>query len=208
MATVRQLLTSAARKMRVVSEGVRTLAPYNEEVGLQLLEGLYQHMMATGDFGRLTDVLVEADYEAKEFERVKDVSVAGVTITLPDTITIESDPCSDEDERVPRDLCPVVIVNRDTATPDNYVYDAMVGDWVPLFSATDEKPTGFTLDSQAPLSQRGTDGLASVLAVAWGAERGVAVSPVTASRSAAFLSAIRQRNVSQRRPVDYSEAFL
>lgn len=197
MATVRRVATAAARKIGVSSEGQPTLQPYDMDVGLEILSGIYDHMMATGDFGRLTDVKVEADYTAKEFERITNTTATDVTITLPATI---EDVCVEGDERIPYDLCPVVVVDPTTGVPSNYIYDAIVGDWVALFD--------LTLDSEAPLSTRGMDNLACVLAAAWADERGGQVGELTRARAATFFSTIRQRNGSDRRPAGDAAAFM
>jgi hypothetical protein len=188
MATCQQIITSALRKIGVVNEGAPTPNPYDAQVALGVLQGWYFTAMAQGVFGRLTDVTVEDDYEADEFERILNISDGDVTITLPETI----DDCGTT--RAPVDLCPVVVVDPGVE-PLNYVYDALVGDWVSL--------NGLALTDEAPLSSRGPDNFACVLAIAIAEERGQEIGGITAARAAAFVAALTHRNASQRRDVDY-----
>jgi hypothetical protein len=191
MATVRQIITAALRKAGVVSEGQPAPNAYDTQNALYLFQGWYDASMASGLFGRLEDVIIEDDYEAGEFERITNTSDADVTVTLPATIT--DDPNSAE--RVPLDLCPVVVVDPG-ADPLNYIYDGIVGDWVSL--------NDLTLDSVAPLSQRGQGGLSSVLAVLMSEELGYTVGPATLGSAQKFLTTIAERRSSPRKVTEGS----
>lgn len=188
MATCRQIITSALRKVFVVTEGQPAPEAYDAANALVSLQAWYDEAMVGGTFGRLTDVLTEAAYTAKEFQRITNTSGGSVTVTLPETVT---DDISGE-ERAPLDLAPVVVIDPG-ATPLNYVYDGIVGDWVSLVA--------LTLDSQAPLSTRGSDGLACVLATRL-TEHGEPKASTIAGASR-FLATIGQRNGSQRRDVGH-----
>lgn len=188
MRTVRQVITTALRKIGVVGSGRR--APHEDGAAdaLEVLLAWYSGAVSSGMFGRLNDVTTEAAYEAKEFERVTNLSDDPVDITLP--VTITDDPLCDT--RPPVDLCPIVIVADE---PLSWLYDGSIGDWIALY--------GLTLDSPAPLSSRSGDGLACVLAVQLADEYGGTVGEITASRAAGFLSSLRTRNNSARRAVEY-----
>jgi hypothetical protein len=185
MATVRQIVTAALRKVGVVSEGQPAPTAYDAQNALEVLQGWYDASMASGLFGRLEDVIVDDDYEAKEFERVTNTSASAISVTLP--LTITDDPNSAE--RVPLDLCPVVVIDPGE-DPLNYIYDGIVGDWISL--------NDLTLDSVAPLSQRGRDGLSSVLAVKISEEFGYTVGPATLGSAQKFLTTIAERRNSPR----------
>lgn len=191
MATVRDIITRALRKLNEIGEGQPAPTAYQAQSCLAGLQGWYDGAVASGLFGRLTDVTTDEAYDANEFERVTNTTATDVVVTLPttveDTLTCET--------RVPVDLCPIVVINPQAGTL-NYIYDGMLGQWVGL--------DALNLDSEAPLSRRGSDGLACLLALEMADEMGGgSVGQVTIARAQAFLSSISQRNSSARRVVDY-----
>lgn len=195
MATCREIITSALRKIGGVSEGQPAPVPYDAQVALETLQGWYIGAVNQGVFGRLNDVLVEDDYEVEEFDRVTVTSGAPLTITFPATV----DDCGTE--RSPVDLCPVVVANNDTTTgTQSYLYDANVSAWVAL--------DDLGLDDEAPLSNRGSEGLACLLAVALAEGRGKTVGPITSGRAATFVATLTARGGSQRRTVGYDSEFM
>jgi hypothetical protein len=183
MATCREIITAAARKVGDVSEGKPAPSAYTSAVMLDVLQGWYDQIVNTGLFGRLTDVYVSADYEAKEFERIRKDATA--TITYPTVIT--DDPCSDP--RVPYDLALVVVAG---ATPEHHLYDGQLGSWVRL--------DGLTLDTEAPLSRRSRDGLASALAVQVCEDAGIAPGAVLSGKAQRFATMLSLGDGSPRRP--------
>ncbi len=184
MATCREVITDAARKVGEVSEGRPAPTSYTADNLLAILQAWYEQSVNTGMFGRLNDVLATVDYTAKEFDRIK--ASDGVTVTIPDTFS----DCGRA--RPPLDLALVVIAG---ASPEYHLYDSNVGDWVRL--------DGLTLDSLAPLSLRGRDGLASVLAAMVLEDYGQEPGPIIMARAGRFITTISQRDASQRREVDY-----
>jgi hypothetical protein len=190
MATCRDIITRALRKLNEVHEGQPAPTAYAAKNALAGLQGWYDGAMATGLFGRLSDVTVADAYTAKEYERIVNTTVADVVVTLPDTIV----DAETGDTRVPLDLVPVIVINP-VAGPLSYIYDRMLGQWVGL--------NALTLDSEAPLSRRGADGLACLLAVVMSDEFSGAVGAATTARARAFLASISQRNSSVRRTVEY-----
>lgn len=188
--TVREVLTRAARKVALASEGKVAPEAYDIENLKDILFAWYEGSINGGLFGALVDVAKDAAYTAEEFERVR--KDAAVTITIPDTIT------DDEtgEDRPPLDLCPIVVTYPGQAGyPQLHIYDADIGDWTRLDT--------LTLDSDAPLSGRGADGLACVVAVQAMEEYGFAPGRLTIARAARFRFALLTRFASARRPVAY-----
>lgn len=152
MATCRQIIKDARRAL--YGEGYDNEPSAAEaSAGLASLVGLYGHWIATGKFGKLTDVIASGAYEASEGERV-----SGGTVTLPTTIT------EDGVTRTPKDKSVVVVAG---ATPQLNLYDADLGAWVDT--------AALELDDTAPFSARLSLGLAALLAVAISDEAGVSV---------------------------------
>lgn len=188
--TVRQILTRAARKIGQATEGQPAPTAYDMDNLLGTLQAWYESSINGGLFGQLVDVFKDEAYTAVEFDRVR--KDAAVTITIPDTIT---DPDTGE-ERAPLDLCPIVVTYPGQADyPQLNVYDADVGDWVRL--------DGLTLDSDAPLSGRGANGLAALVAALAMEEQGLQPGRVTVSQALGFRMNIASRHGSARRAVDY-----
>jgi hypothetical protein len=186
--TVRQICTRAARKTGDSSEGQKTPVAYDMSVLRDALTAWYLSAVEVGTFGALTDVYKSDDYTAKENERVR--MDAAITVTLPTTVIDRFSGCT----RPPIDLSPVVVTYP---TVDGYpqynLYDAMLGAWVRL--------DGLGLDDAAPLSQRGPDGLASVVAVLVMEERGMEPGPLLLSRAARFRLSLAARHGAERQAV-------
>jgi hypothetical protein len=188
MATCRDIITRALRKIGEVSEGQPAANAYAATNALATLQAWYEDGFNGGMFGRFSEVIATEDYEAGEFERIR--KDAAITVTIPDAIT------DDEtgEERPPVDLCPIAVV-EDGADPQYSLYDAIAGAWVRL--------DGLTLDSDAPLSTRGADGLACVLAALIADEFGGKVGQITVSRATHFRMALVSRHAAARRVVEY-----
>lgn len=188
--TVRQILTRAARKIGQATEGQPAPVPWDMDGLLEILQAWYESSMNGGLFGQLVDVFKDEAYTAAEFDRVR--KDAAVTITLPDTIT----DADTGEERAPLDLCPIVVTYPGQADyPQLNVYDADVGDWVRL--------DGLTLDSVAPLSGRGANGLAAIVAALKIEDHGLEPGRVMTSQALGFRMNIASRHGSVRRAVDY-----
>lgn len=138
MPTCRDIITRALRIGRV------TRNPTAREVdeGLNDLQGIYDGWVASGMFGRLTDVYASQDYEAQPGERVYS---NGHTITRATSVD------GSEGARAPRDLQAISVYG--TAW-QHYIW---TGAWTEL--------TGLTLNDEAPLADRDAEGLASLLAI-------------------------------------------
>lgn len=182
MQTVRDLIKAGMRKAGVLASG-RNPTSAEASDGLDVVLGLYEGWAMGGMFGRLTDVIADADVEAKEGQRLR--ADTGVTVTLPDLIS----ECG-EDDRPPRDLSTIVVV-QDGAAEIN-VYDAFLGDWVRF--------DGLTLDSIPPLMLRDRDGLSACVAVAYADEFGGQVGAATQAKAATFRASLSMRTGNAYRP--------
>jgi len=187
MTTCRELITAAYRKARVRGRG-DTLDAEEAADGLFALQSFYDEMVGEGVFGRLTDVVITAAYEADEQERVFNTDLDGGgepwTVTLP--VEIE-DGFATDGARPPRDLALVVIAGDPV---QNYVYSSQLGAWVSL---TGVAGAGLTLEQDAPLAERGADALACLFAAFIAEENGKTIGPVTAARAMAFRSRLTHR---------------
>lgn len=112
--------------------------------GLVVWQSLWREAVDAGQFGRLTEYVAAAAYEAEENQRVY---AAGFTITLPTSI---EDGCSDTGYRRPRDLAVIQVVDAGQ-DPEISIYDAHLGAWVRI--------DNLTLDSACPLGARARHGL-------------------------------------------------
>lgn len=189
--TVRQVCTRAARKIGASSEGQIAPVAYDIVVLKDILTSWYMASVDAGTFGALTDISKAEDYTANENERIR--LDAAVTITLP---TIIAGLCEPQ-PRTPHDLSQVVVTYPgQDGYPQYNLYDASQGAWVRL--------DGLGLDDAAPLSGRGADGLASVIAVLVMEERGIEPGPLTLSRAARFRLSLSSRHGAERVPVAHT----
>jgi len=185
MATCREVITLALKKARQVMPGEEPSADSADDA-LNTLQSIYDEAVGGGWFGALTDVVVDEAYTAGENERIGNDVDDPVAITLPETLT-DSD--SGETRR-PYDRSLVVIVG---GTPGSYLYSAQRGSW--------DRLSSLTLDDFAPLSERSSDGLASLLCVRLGEEYGAVIGPATKGAAAVFSSIISNKRDSQRQSV-------
>lgn len=180
MATVRTVVTTALRKLRVVYTGRNPQAAEAQD-GLESLQSFYDEWLTT--YEELEPYIVTAAYTAEENQRLQNAS--DFTITYPTTV---EDDESGEDRPV-RDLS--IVVDVRSTGPVAKVYSARSGAWQTL--------TGLTLDSEAPFSERGKDGLACVLALRLADDYGKQPSQATIRSAGLFLSSLSYRPGSERR---------
>lgn len=183
MATCREIITSALRKPNLIAMGEAPAAEDAAEA-LTILQSLYDEMVALGSFGRLAEVIITADYEAGENERIYNNGAVTYSVTLPETI---DDAAAENGVRPPRDCALVAVVG---ASPAAYIYTASRGAW--------DDMSGLGLSSYAPLSDRSRDGLAALLAVRVCEANGRSVPQVVANTASAFRRLVTQRNNSPR----------
>jgi hypothetical protein len=146
MATCLTVIADALRLGRVIGMGREPRAA-EAEAGLRCLQSLYDMWIANGMFGRLEDTWLDTDGTAEEGKRY--FVTSGVTLTgLGDEYAPDGD-----EARQPRDLA-IFEVNETDGDRFVQIYDR--DGWVEM--------TQLTLDSIAPLSNRGGMGLSACLA--------------------------------------------
>lgn len=147
MATCRDIITRALQMATIIPLGVQPSAK-ESALGMEVLQSLYDGWVAVGMFGTLKDVYTAVDAAALENQRI---THPGVTITIPETLGIDG---QEGDERPVHDLALIEIFNTVTDVRTVQLWDRNA--WVVL--------TGLVLDTDAPLSARGSIGLSAVLA--------------------------------------------
>lgn len=172
-ASVRDIATLALRKLGVLRSGGEPSAA-DAEAARESLESWYAECIQGGTFGRVANVVVA---NAGSFDVEPSVHVSattdGVVVDLP--ATVPSDhwntwrPCRDygwgkhvpiggePDVIVPRDKAVVAVTSSTNVNRATYVFDRTVQRWM--------RTDTLALGDEAPLSARGVDGLASVLAI-------------------------------------------
>jgi hypothetical protein len=170
MATCRDVIKRALRMLGVLARGDE---PASDEAtdALEALKGLY---LTPGLLGRLTPVVITADYTAGENERIFNADGA-VTVTLPTTIT----DADSSEARTPKNRALVVVTGTN---PGSFVYDAELGSWVQI--------DALTLASTAPFSTDLTEPLSARLAVSLSSDYGLTPPPAVAALSGAFTAAV------------------
>lgn len=177
MATCRTIVTRALRMAGIVDrEDDPTAAELRD--GMIVLQTLYDGWLTGGMFGRLTDVYEPGDYEAGEGERV--FLDTGGTLTLPTEI---------DNDRKPRDL---VVIEGFVAGGSRvaYIWDRTA--WVQINDLVES--------DEAPLSNRGENGLAACVALAFADEFGAQVGPGVLMQCRNFKTALSYKFGSEREP--------
>ena len=173
--TVRDVATLALRKLGVLRAGGVPTAADAEEARASLISW-YMEQVTGGAFGRVYNVLANAAGTVTPHPNIH-VNINtedAVTVDLPATVPyyywdtwmpdrdygwgLNIPLGGDNGENVPRDKGVVIVSSRyDEALRATYIYDGTVQKWFRVDS--------LTLTDEAPLSARGVDGLASVLAL-------------------------------------------
>ena len=159
--------------------------PTTEEqaFGLETLQSMFDTWVATGMFGRLTDVYKTAAYTAKEGERVH--TSGSPTITIPSTYAFDGDAGTD---RPPYDLSLIEV--QDGATRNVWLYDRSA--WVDL--------VGLTTSDDCPLTDRGLNGLCACLALEMSGPHGDPLPNSVRVSAALFKQALSYKTGSDDRP--------
>lgn len=171
-ATCREIVTRALHMIAVVPRGEDPEAAELAD-GMAVLQSLYDGWLIAGMFGRLIDVYESGDYEAGEGQRIY---LSSGTVTLPTEV----------DERKPRDL--VAVEFFDTDGRKAYVWDRTA--WVQI--------TDLEAADTAPLSERGANGLAACVAVAFAEEFGAPVTNAAMMQCRNFKTALSYKLGSER----------
>jgi len=207
MATASSLINRALRKIGRLGAG-RDARTNDAQDALDALRGLYLAWIASGAFGRLADVVVNADYTAGENMRVVRPIGVTATITLPDFVPMYAEPLPynrerqyytnyesvDGNNRPPRDGAVVVITDQATATNQTWIYDGYVKTWREIGE--------MALIDNAPLSTSDPEGLAAVLAMEIADQFAGDISPTTARAAVRFTTSLTSR-FSMPRQVSY-----
>lgn len=178
MATCRDIATRGLQMAGVLGVGEAASASEGE-LGMEVLQSLYDSWFESGEFGALVDVYKSANATAEEQDRI--TAPSGVSITLPTTVN------TDGDVRAPYLLSAVQTVID--GTPTNSIHEH--SGWVTL--------GGLTLNSPAPLSGFGAMGLAACHAVHWSGLFGGQIAPGTKLLADRFVSAFRGARVRSHR---------
>lgn len=148
--TCRDVITLAMKKLGVLRSGGEPKAADAADA-LASLQSFYFECITQGTFGRVTSIIATADLTAYPGQHINNTDSGTITVTLPTTSEWWwTDPVP------PADLS--VIRSTDLSdTRLTHFYDGQTQRWVSIET--------LALEDEAPLSSRGYDGLASVLAV-------------------------------------------
>lgn len=189
MQTVRDVCAKAFRKLGVLRAGGEMRAADAEDARASL-QSFYAECITQGTFGEVRDIALnrEGDFTASPNLHVNVVTEDAVQIDLPATLPgdcwynwkpwrdygwgLNVPLGGDPSVRVPRDKSVVSVTSQYADVHAVYVYDGTVQRWM--------RTDTIALNDEAPLSARGSDGLASVLAIRLSDEFGsTLLSPVT-----------------------------
>lgn len=193
MATCRHVVNGALRKLGRLGGG-REPRTADATDALAALQGLYLSWIASGAFGRLRDVIADADITATENCRIiRDETV--VTVTLPEYVPAYCVPLpygalwpyavlngTDGVNRPPRDGAVVQIKDTVGGQVASYVYDGTLREWV--------KIEALQMDNEAPRSATDPEGLSATLAMELADTFGADIGPTTLRQAARFTTAL------------------
>lgn len=180
MATCRDIVTRGLQMAGVIGLD-ETPSASEAELGLEVLQSLYESWIESGEFGRFTDCYSATDLTAEEQQRITVPS--GVTVTIPDTFG------SAGTLRAPYLLGAIQTVTDGVRATSIYEHEG----WVVL--------EGKTLSDTAPLSGFGSIGLAACHAMHWTGLFGAQISPGTQLLVARFMAAFRSARNAAHPPI-------
>ena len=178
MVTVRQTITRALRKLRVIASGEEPTAAEAAD-GLAVVQGMVDAWASGGMFGRLTEYFGDASgikfgTEATAWQVLESTPVPGdVTVTLPTRVR-----WPDGDEAPPPHMTLYEIVDDTGGTLKRFAWDARMGRYVLLHA--------LTLDSPMPLATAGAEGMAALVATKLAEEFGAEIGPALVREAAHF----------------------
>lgn len=192
MVTVRQTITRALRKLRVVASGDEPTAAEAAD-GLAAVQGMFDQWASSGMFGRLSQYFGDAQgvtFNTDENGRevvLWEAPPSDPTVELPirvrDSFT--------GDLRPPAHLSFTEIVDEATGTRKTFLYDARKAQWVRL--------DNLALESEMPLAGSGAEGIAAALAMRIAEEFGAEPGPMLAREASRFTFALSARYGEERR---------
>lgn len=173
MPTCADIITRALRKARVYAAG-EVPSDDDMEDGLDELQNLYEQWGSNGMFGRLSDVMTDADYDASANERI--TANSGAIVTIPTSFEV------DGADFPPYDTAFIEVVDTVGLTVSRYIYEN--GAWVSI--------SDLALTDEAPLAGKGRSGLAACLALSYAEEFGDAaqIGPGVSRQAAAFKTGL------------------
>ena len=172
--TARDVINSALRKLGVLraggiaSDGAATDA-------LSSLSSFYQELITNGTCGRIRNIPIgaETDGTSGVNQHINVLTEDPVNITLPSVVPYSYwdtwRPCRDygwglnipfggnDGNNVPPDKSIVRVTDQYGSGRATYIYDGTIQSWMRI--------DALTLDDEAPLSARNSDGLAAVMAL-------------------------------------------
>lgn len=192
MVTVRQTITRALRKLRVVASGDEPTAAEAAD-GLAAVQGMFDQWASGGMFGRLGEYLgddqgVTFNTDAYGREVVLwEVHPGDPTVELP----IRVRDAFTGNLRPPAHLSFTEIVDETTGIRKTFLYDARKAQWVRL--------DNLTLDSEMPLAGSGAEGIAAALALRIAEEFGAQPGPLLVREAGRFTFSLSTRYGEERR---------
>lgn len=174
METVRDIVTLALKKLGVL-RGSGTANNADAESGRASLQSFLMSCITARTFGDVASVLVtDAGAITAALNQHINATVDGVAVDLPDTVPACFWYCfepygdygwpwcnpstyASDNMKVPDDLSVVRVTSTESDDRLTYLFDGTIQRWLRI--------DNLTLNSEAPLSARDSDGLASVLAV-------------------------------------------
>ncbi|MGL4404893.1 MAG: hypothetical protein ACRCT6_03975, partial [Notoacmeibacter sp.] len=200
MASCLTIVNSALRKLGVLASG-REARPVDRDDAFQQLVDLYRQLVSQGAFGRLRDVIPQADYTAFGNERIFRNHSATLQITLPETVANwqywndryifgiypnePSQATQSTSVATPRDCSVVSIIDAFVPGVYDFIYDGQVKQWQGLYD--------LSITSEAPLSFRDPQGLAAMLAVQMADETSGEIGPSTLRQAQSFMTQLTSR---------------
>jgi hypothetical protein len=209
MATCRSIRNLALRKLGVLGAG-REPRTADGQDAFDGLKAQYRAMINAGAFGRLCDVIpTGTDYTARRSERIFRNNSDTLTVNLPEMVSGEPGCCEYYGSIVtvetvgptvtvtiepgqpigyvtpPHDCMVVVISDAFTGITADFIYDGHIKKWQSIYD--------LEIDSQAPLSWRDENGLASLLATTLADQFGGQLSETTVSAARVFQSGLIHR---------------
>lgn len=196
---VRDVINIALRKLGRLGSG-REPRQADQQDALEAFRGLYSSWIASGAFGRLSDVIPKTNYTAGENERVFRTQDATLEITLPETVSqnnwplpynLERDTYQGNYEgaignaRTPRDGSVVVISDSFTGLTLSFIYDTATQAW--------QNVSELQLSDNAPRSASDPMGLASCLAIEISDQFSGELQPATLQQAARYAQAATHR---------------
>jgi hypothetical protein len=174
VATTRDIITSALKKLGVLRAG-GTASDGAATDALSSLSSYYQELITNGTCGRVWDIPLSRSFDgnAGVNQHINILTEDPVTIDLPSIVPytywntwrpyrdygwgLNVPIGGDNGDNVPPDKAVVRITSEFDENRATYIYDGTIQRWMRI--------DNLTLDSEAPLSARNSDGLAAVMAI-------------------------------------------